>query len=111
MDQYATIASLVMDLTERRMWLASGNPCTAPYLELEVPWATECRLASRDRAAIGATTAAPRVTYAATCSAATRRTQSCVSSTWLKVKRWAPAMPSPGSSRCAATAPASGVGS
>jgi len=38
-DQYATIASLVMDLTERRMWLASGNPCTAPYVELEVPWA------------------------------------------------------------------------
>jgi isopenicillin-N N-acyltransferase-like protein len=37
-DQYATIASLVMDLTERRMWLASGAPCTAPYLELEVSW-------------------------------------------------------------------------
>jgi len=37
-DQYATIASLVMDLTERRMWLASGTPCTAPYLELDVPW-------------------------------------------------------------------------
>ncbi len=37
-DQYATIASLVMDLTDRRMWLASGNPCTAPYTELEVPW-------------------------------------------------------------------------
>ena len=39
-DQYATIASLVMDLSEKRMWLASGNPCTAPYLELEVPWET-----------------------------------------------------------------------
>lgn len=37
-DRYATIASLVMDLTERRMWLASGNPCAAPYLELDVPW-------------------------------------------------------------------------
>ena len=37
-DQYATIASLMMDLTERRMWLASGNPCAAPYVELEVPW-------------------------------------------------------------------------
>jgi hypothetical protein len=39
-DQYATIASLVMDLTERRMWLASGTPCAAPYLELDVPWET-----------------------------------------------------------------------
>jgi isopenicillin-N N-acyltransferase-like protein len=39
-DQYATIASLVMDLTERRMWLASGTPCAAPYLELDVPWDT-----------------------------------------------------------------------
>jgi isopenicillin-N N-acyltransferase-like protein len=40
-DQYATIASLVMDLTERRMWLASGTPCSAPYTELEVPWGTK----------------------------------------------------------------------
>jgi len=40
-DRYATIASLVMDLTEQRMWLASGNPCTAPYIELEVPWRAE----------------------------------------------------------------------
>jgi isopenicillin-N N-acyltransferase-like protein len=39
-DQYATIASLVMDLTERRLWLASGTPCTAQYVELEVPWTT-----------------------------------------------------------------------
>lgn len=40
-DQYATIASLVMDLTERRMWLASGTPCSAPYVELDTPWGTE----------------------------------------------------------------------
>lgn len=37
-DSYATIASLVMDLTERRMWLAAGSPCSAPYVELHVPW-------------------------------------------------------------------------
>jgi isopenicillin-N N-acyltransferase-like protein len=37
-DQYATIASLVMDLTERRIWLASGTPCSAPYVELTCPW-------------------------------------------------------------------------
>ena len=37
-DQYATIASLVMDLTARRMWLASGAPCSAPYGELGLPW-------------------------------------------------------------------------
>jgi hypothetical protein len=23
------------------MWLASGNPCTAPYVALEVPWEKE----------------------------------------------------------------------
>ena len=39
-DQYATIASLIMDLTEKRMWLASGNPCAVPYVELDAPWET-----------------------------------------------------------------------
>jgi isopenicillin-N N-acyltransferase-like protein len=34
-DQAATIASLVMDLDERRLWLADGNPCREPYRELD----------------------------------------------------------------------------
>jgi isopenicillin-N N-acyltransferase-like protein len=34
-DQAATIASLVMDLDERILWLADGNPCEAPYRELD----------------------------------------------------------------------------
>jgi isopenicillin-N N-acyltransferase-like protein len=36
-EQGATIASLVMDLTERQMWLAPGNPCQTPY-RLMKPW-------------------------------------------------------------------------
>ncbi len=36
LEQGATIASLVMDLSAKRMWLASGPPCTTPF-EL-VPW-------------------------------------------------------------------------
>jgi len=35
-DQGATVASVLMDLTERRIWLANGHPCTAPYRELDV---------------------------------------------------------------------------
>jgi len=35
-DQGATVASVLMDLTERRVWLADGHPCTAPYRELDV---------------------------------------------------------------------------
>jgi isopenicillin-N N-acyltransferase-like protein len=35
-DRGATVASVVMDLDERRMWLADGHPCTAPYRELDV---------------------------------------------------------------------------
>lgn len=33
--QEGTILSVVMDLTERRMWLADGNPCGVPYRELD----------------------------------------------------------------------------
>ena len=32
-DCYATVASLVMDLDRQTMWLATGNPCTTPYME------------------------------------------------------------------------------
>jgi isopenicillin-N N-acyltransferase like protein len=35
-DQAATIASLIMDLDKRRLWLADGNPCAAPYRELDL---------------------------------------------------------------------------
>jgi len=38
LEQGATIASLLMDLTAGRLWLASGNPCQAPYRELDVSW-------------------------------------------------------------------------
>jgi isopenicillin-N N-acyltransferase-like protein len=38
LEQGATIASLLMDLTAGRLWLASGNPCQAPYHELDVSW-------------------------------------------------------------------------
>jgi isopenicillin-N N-acyltransferase like protein len=34
-DQGATIASVVMDLEDRVMWLAEGNPCTAPYRRID----------------------------------------------------------------------------
>jgi hypothetical protein len=27
-----------MDLTARRLWLAAGHPCQAPYRELDVSW-------------------------------------------------------------------------
>jgi isopenicillin-N N-acyltransferase-like protein len=35
LDQAATVASVIMDLGERRMWLADGQPCRAPYRELD----------------------------------------------------------------------------
>ena len=35
-DRGATVASVLMDLDERRIWLADGHPCTTPYRELEV---------------------------------------------------------------------------
>ena len=34
-DQGATVASVLMDLGTQQMWLADGNPCTAPYRELD----------------------------------------------------------------------------
>jgi isopenicillin-N N-acyltransferase like protein len=34
-DQGITAASVLMDLGARRMWLSDGNPCTAPYRELD----------------------------------------------------------------------------
>jgi isopenicillin-N N-acyltransferase-like protein len=35
-DRGATVASILMDLDDRRMWLADGHPCTVPYRELDV---------------------------------------------------------------------------
>jgi isopenicillin-N N-acyltransferase like protein len=35
-DRGATVASVLMDLDEQRIWLADGHPCTTPYRELEV---------------------------------------------------------------------------
>ncbi len=34
-QQYATIASVIMDLNTAHMWLADGNPCTTPFVELD----------------------------------------------------------------------------
>jgi isopenicillin-N N-acyltransferase-like protein len=34
-DQGATVASVLMDLDRRRMWVADGHPCTSPYRELD----------------------------------------------------------------------------
>jgi len=38
LEQGATIASVLMDLNARRLWLATGNPCQAPYEELDISW-------------------------------------------------------------------------
>lgn len=35
LDQGATVASILMDLNTKTMWVADGHPCTAPYRELE----------------------------------------------------------------------------
>lgn len=35
LEQGETVASVLMDLDERRMWVADGRPCTAPYRELD----------------------------------------------------------------------------
>ena len=35
LDQGATVASILMDLDARRMWLADGQPCSHPYRVLE----------------------------------------------------------------------------
>jgi hypothetical protein len=34
--QAATIASVLMDLTARRIWLAAGNPCQVPFEQLDI---------------------------------------------------------------------------
>jgi len=34
-DQGATVASVVMDLRTKVMWVADGHPCTSPYRELD----------------------------------------------------------------------------
>jgi isopenicillin-N N-acyltransferase-like protein len=38
LERGATIASILMDLNARRLWLAPGCPCQAPYRELDVSW-------------------------------------------------------------------------
>ena len=38
LEQGATIASVLMDLNARRVWLAAGNPCQVPYTELDLSW-------------------------------------------------------------------------
>ena len=38
LEQGATIASVLMDLNARRLWLAAGNPCQTPYTELDLSW-------------------------------------------------------------------------
>lgn len=35
LDQGATVASVLMDLDERKMWVADGHPCSTPYRELD----------------------------------------------------------------------------
>ena len=35
-EQGATIASVLMDLTAKHIWLAAGNPCQAPYERLDI---------------------------------------------------------------------------
>ena len=34
LDQGATVASILMDLDAKTMWVADGHPCTSPYREL-----------------------------------------------------------------------------
>ncbi len=34
-ERGATVASLIMDLDSRKMWLADGNPCQVPFRELD----------------------------------------------------------------------------
>ena len=38
LEQGATIASVLMDLNARRLWVAAGNPCQVPYHELDLSW-------------------------------------------------------------------------
>lgn len=34
-EQGGTLASIIMDLNDRRMWVADGNPCGSEYVELD----------------------------------------------------------------------------
>jgi isopenicillin-N N-acyltransferase-like protein len=34
-DRYGTVLALVMEPSSRRLWLASGNPCSSPFEELD----------------------------------------------------------------------------
>jgi len=34
-DQGMTVTSVLMDLDAQRMWVTDGNPCAAPYRELD----------------------------------------------------------------------------
>jgi isopenicillin-N N-acyltransferase-like protein len=34
-ERYATVMAVIMEPAAKRMWLASGNPCTAPFEELD----------------------------------------------------------------------------
>ncbi len=46
LEQGATIASVLMDLNARRVWLAAGNPCQVPYAELDLSWLAAPALAT-----------------------------------------------------------------
>ncbi|MGZ5345909.1 MAG: carcinine hydrolase/isopenicillin-N N-acyltransferase family protein, partial [Actinomycetota bacterium] len=35
-DQGSTVASVLMDLDDARIWVADGRPCTAPFRELDL---------------------------------------------------------------------------
>ena len=35
-DRGATVASVIMDLDDRRLWVAAGQPCTHPNREVDV---------------------------------------------------------------------------
>jgi isopenicillin-N N-acyltransferase-like protein len=52
-DQGATVASILMDLDRRRMWVADGHPCTTQYRELDyaefLSKPSAVRTASRNR--------------------------------------------------------------
>jgi isopenicillin-N N-acyltransferase-like protein len=37
-EQYATTASIIMDLNARAMWVADGNPCQVQYHQLDLAW-------------------------------------------------------------------------
>jgi isopenicillin-N N-acyltransferase like protein len=64
LEQGATIASVLMDLNARRLWLAAGCPCQAPYREHDLSWlgapGPPPEAAGPAQRACAAATAAPR---------------------------------------------------